>query len=58
MRAIATAPAGPMCIIHGHGTGKLKRGVQEFLKRHPQISRFEFADKSDRGAGSTVAYVK
>ncbi|MGB3492269.1 MAG: endonuclease MutS2 [Elainellaceae cyanobacterium] len=57
-RAIAAAPAGPMWIIHGHGTGKLKRGVQEFLKRHPQVSRFEFADKTDGGNGVTVAYVK
>jgi len=57
-RAIAAAPAGPMWIIHGHGTGKLKRGVQEFLKRHPQISRFEFAEKTDGGTGATVAYVK
>lgn len=57
-RAIASAPAGPLWIIHGHGTGKLKRGVQEFLQQHPQISRFEPADRADGGTGVTVAYVE
>ncbi|HEY9646325.1 MAG TPA: Smr/MutS family protein, partial [Chroococcidiopsis sp.] len=56
-KAIAHAPAGPLWIIHGHGTGKLKKGVHEFLQRHPQISRFEDAEQSDGGTGVTVAYV-
>lgn len=56
-RAIASAAPGPLWIIHGHGTGKLKRGVQEFLKQHPQISRFEDAEQADGGSGVTVAYV-
>lgn len=57
-REIAKADAGPLWIIHGHGTGKLRQGVQEFLKRHPQIERFEFAEQSDGGTGVTVAYVR
>ncbi|MDX2216897.1 MAG: endonuclease MutS2 [Oculatellaceae cyanobacterium bins.114] len=57
-RAIASAHPGPIWIIHGHGTGKLRQGVHEFLKRHPQISRFEAADKADGGTGATVAYVE
>ncbi|MEM7065313.1 MAG: endonuclease MutS2 [Cyanobacteria bacterium P01_B01_bin.77] len=51
---IATA-TGPIWIIHGHGTGKLKRGVREFLKRHPQILSFENAEQTDGGTGVTVA---
>ncbi|HEY9751859.1 MAG TPA: endonuclease MutS2, partial [Coleofasciculaceae cyanobacterium] len=27
--------AGVLWIIHGHGTGKLRQGVQDFLQRHP-----------------------
>lgn len=27
-------------IIHGHGTGKLKRGVREYLKKHPLVSNY------------------
>ena len=55
---IAAADVGPLWIIHGHGTGKLKQGVQEFLKRHPQVSRFEAAAQADGGTGVTVAYVE
>ncbi|WP_242059958.1 endonuclease MutS2 [Oscillatoria sp. FACHB-1407] len=57
-KAIASAHPGPIWIIHGHGTGKLRQGVHEFLKRHPQIARFEPADKADGGTGATVAYVE
>ncbi|MEM9164855.1 MAG: Smr/MutS family protein, partial [Cyanobacteria bacterium P01_F01_bin.4] len=48
---------GPIWIIHGHGTGKLKRGVHEYLKRHPQVERFEAAEQADGGTGVTVAYL-
>lgn len=54
--AIAHA-SGPIWIIHGHGTGKLRRGVQDFLKRHPQVTSFEAADQADGGTGVTVAQV-
>ncbi|MGP1375296.1 MAG: endonuclease MutS2 [Almyronema sp.] len=54
--AIAKAN-GPIWIIHGHGTGKLKQGVHEFLKRHPQVERWEPAAQADGGTGVTVAYV-
>ncbi|MDB9526209.1 endonuclease MutS2 [Oscillatoria sp. CS-180] len=47
---------GPIWIIHGHGTGKLRRGVQEYLKRHPQVQRFEAAEQADGGTGVTIAY--
>ena len=54
-RAIAEAQ-GPLWIIHGHGTGRLRRGVQEFLQQHPQISHYEPAEPADGGSGVTVAY--
>ncbi|MGF1568197.1 MAG: endonuclease MutS2 [Nodosilinea sp.] len=54
--AIASA-SGAIWIIHGHGTGKLRRGVQEYLSRHPQVQRFEPAEQHDGGTGVTVAYV-
>ncbi|MBW4419737.1 MAG: endonuclease MutS2 [Myxacorys californica WJT36-NPBG1] len=47
---------GPMWIIHGHGTGKLRQGVHEFLRQHPRVERFELADRSDGGTGVTIAY--
>jgi len=49
---------GPIWIIHGHGTGKLRRGVQAYLKHHPQVRHFEAAEQADGGTGVTVAYLK
>ncbi|PZV07420.1 MAG: endonuclease MutS2 [Leptolyngbya sp.] len=49
--------SGALWIIHGHGTGKLKAGVHEYLKRHPQIQRLEPAAQADGGTGVTVAYL-
>ncbi|MGB3789669.1 MAG: endonuclease MutS2 [Phormidesmis sp.] len=54
--AIARA-RGPLWLIHGHGTGKLRRGVQEYLKLHPQVESFEAADQVDGGKGVTVAKI-
>lgn len=53
--AIAKTP-GPLWIIHGHGTGKLRTGVQAYLAQHPQVKRYEFADQVDGGTGVTIAY--
>jgi DNA mismatch repair protein MutS2 len=53
--AIANAH-GPIWIIHGHGTGALRRGVHEFLKQHPGVERFELAEQTDGGSGVTIAY--
>ncbi len=55
-KAISQA-TGPLWIIHGHGTGKLREGVREFLQQHPKVSRYETAEQSDGGAGVTVAYI-
>lgn len=57
-RAIAAAMGGAIWIIHGKGTGKLRSGVHEFLKQHPQVARFELAEQNDGGAGVTIAYLK
>ena len=49
---------GVLWIIHGKGTGQLRRGVHEFLANHPQVSRFELATQKEGGAGVTVVYLK
>ncbi|NJO76097.1 MAG: endonuclease MutS2 [Leptolyngbyaceae cyanobacterium RM1_406_9] len=56
-RAIASAEPGAIWIIHGHGTGKLRQGVHKFLKQHPQVSRYELAERTDGGSGVTIAYI-
>ena len=49
---------GPVWIIHGHGTGKLKQGVHDYLKGHHRVAKFEPAEKYDGGSGVTVVYPK
>ena len=49
---------GPIWIIHGHGTGKLKQGVHQYLKSHHRVAKFEPAEKYDGGSGVTVVYPK
>jgi DNA mismatch repair protein MutS2 len=57
-RAISRAmESGVLWIIHGKGTGKLRSGVHEFLRNHPQIERFELAPQNEGGSGVTVAYL-
>lgn len=56
-RAIASSQ-GPLWIVHGHGTGKLRQGVQAFLDQHPRVEHYEPEDQANGGAGVTVAYLK
>ncbi len=49
---------GPIWIIHGHGTGKLRQGVHAFLKQHPRVSRYEAAEQAEGGTGVTIAHVE
>jgi DNA mismatch repair protein MutS2 len=45
-------------IVHGHGTGQLRRAVADFLKNHPLIERYETAPQNQGGGGATIAYLK
>jgi DNA mismatch repair protein MutS2 len=45
-------------IVHGHGTGKLRQAVAEFLKNHPLVERIEPAPQNQGGGGATIAYLK
>lgn len=50
--------AGPLWIIHGHGTGKLKQGVHAFLQQHPRVSHYQPAEQADGGTGVTIAHMQ
>ncbi len=56
-KAISEA-TGPVWIIHGHGTGKLRQGVHAYLQHHPRVSHYEAAEQADGGSGVTVANVE
>lgn len=48
---------GVLWIIHGKGTGQLRRGIHDFLASHPQVARYELANQKEGGAGVTIAYL-
>jgi len=41
-------------IIHGHGTGALRKGLGEFLKSHPLVHRAKFETEENGGKAITV----
>jgi DNA mismatch repair protein MutS2 len=45
-------------IIHGHGTGALRRAVTELLKDHPHVARFALASQDQGGAGATIVELR
>jgi DNA mismatch repair protein MutS2 len=45
-------------IIHGYGTGQLRRGIAEFLRTHPFVANFAPAPDNQGGGGVTVVELK
>jgi len=45
-------------IIHGHGTGALRRGLAEFLSAHPHVERVSAEDPEHGGDAVTVVGLK
>jgi DNA mismatch repair protein MutS2 len=41
-------------IIHGHGTGALRRGISEFLSSHPLVEKHSFESEEHGGKAVTV----
>ncbi|MEH2227279.1 endonuclease MutS2 [Nostoc sp.] len=56
-KAISEA-TGPIWIIHGYGTGKLRQGVHAFLQQHSRVNNYEPAEQADGGSGVTVVHLK
>jgi DNA mismatch repair protein MutS2 len=45
-------------VIHGHGTGQLRRALAGFLQQHPLVARFSAAPPEQGGGGVTVVELK
>src|SRR6266404_2178558 len=45
-------------IIHGHGTGALRRAIADLLTGHPHVARFKPAPQEQGGAGATIVELK
>jgi DNA mismatch repair protein MutS2 len=45
-------------IVHGHGTGALRRAIAGLLNGHPHVARFLPAPRDQGGAGATVVELR
>ena len=45
-------------VVHGHGTGQLRRAIAALLKDHPQVASFHTAPSNQGGGGVTVVELK
>lgn len=43
-------------IVHGMGTGVLRKGIQTMLKKHPRVVSFRDGGPNEGGLGATLAY--
>lgn len=45
-------------IIHGKGTGALRKGVQDFLRKNKHVAEYHLAEYGEGDAGVTIAKLK
>jgi DNA mismatch repair protein MutS2 len=41
-------------VVHGHGTGRLRDGLRDHLRKHPSVARLRAADPREGGNGATI----
>ncbi len=44
-------------VIHGRGTGTLRKAVRDLLEHHPLVTSFETAERTEGGDGVTIAHL-
>ena len=45
-------------IVHGVGTGKLRAGIQEYLRKHPHVAEFRYGKYGEGETGVTIVKIK
>jgi len=46
--------AARLRVVHGHGTGRLRDGLRDHLRKHPSVARLRAADPREGGNGATI----
>jgi DNA mismatch repair protein MutS2 len=54
----ASSGANRLMIVHGLGTGALRKAIHQYLRDSPYVARFESADPREGGGGVTVALLE
>ena len=54
----AIAKLSPVRIVHGKGTGKLREGIHQFLKKNPHVESFRLGTFGEGEMGVTIVEIK
>lgn len=52
------ANLGEVSIVHGKGTGVLRKAINDMLKRHPHVKSYRLGEYGEGGDGVTIAILK
>src|SRR3712207_9513106 len=52
------AGLGAVTVIHGKGTGVLRKSIHDMLKRHPHAKNYRLGEYGEGGTGVTVVEIK
>lgn len=55
---LLSSSLGRARVIHGKGTGALKKGLLDYFRKHPNIASFEDAAHNEGGGGATNIVLK
>lgn len=47
-----------VAVIHGKGTGQLRKSIQQYLRQHKRVRDFRLGDAAEGGSGVTVISLK
>jgi len=56
--SVSIANLEKVFILHGKGTGALRKAIGEYLKKHPLVEKYRLGYFNEGGAGVTVVTLK